>query len=89
MTVHLLGHIEKFKKHNNDVTNDDCQNKNSFQINSINEKPHQTKPYKRRFIWRNVIILTYLHAVTLYSAINITNCKWQVSLFGNYGYLDK
>lgn len=90
MTIHLLGHIEKFKNHNNGVINGDCQDKDSLQINNMNNnKQFQTKPYKRRFMWRNIIILTYLHAVAVYSAIFISHCKWQVSLFGESGCIHK
>ncbi|XP_063706252.1 acyl-CoA Delta-9 desaturase-like [Culicoides brevitarsis] len=41
----------------------------------------QENIHKRKIIWRNVIILSYVHAVAIYSAINISQCKWQVSLF--------
>lgn len=81
MTVHLLGHIEKFNRQNVEIKNKNCKNQPLMNKNSINEQEYQMKPYKRRIIWRNVIILAYLHGVAVYSAINITHCKWQVSLF--------
>lgn len=82
MTIHLLGQIETSGIKNNDVTNRNCQGA-ELQSNTISTKKHyETNPYERRFIWRNIIILTYVHVSAIYSVINIMHCKWQVTLFG-------
>lgn len=47
-----------------------------------NVETYKFKPYKRKLVWKNIIMLTYLHGVFIYSVINIKDCKWQVQFFG-------
>lgn len=75
MTIHLSNQIQKSDIQNN-------VNSRDYKEINLRNKQNETKPYKRRLMWRNIIFLTYVHVVAIYSVINIMQCKWQVSLFG-------
>lgn len=79
--MHLSNQIQKSDIQNN-FNSRDYKEIQLLSMGQLSNKQNETKPYKRRLIWRNIIFLTYVHVVAIYSVINIMQCKWQVSLFG-------
>lgn len=48
----------------------------------------EAKPYPRKYVWRNILLFTYLHLAALYGGyLFLFSAKWQTDVFGKFVYL--